>query len=128
MSKVLMGARKIESMKLLEALITERNHGIIDVRTPIEYRDGTFFDAPNSALRNFITVYGKMRKDTNKIVLIGSKQSMKDLEACIRYANNFPQVDKKLLNLSYVLYEDLVVKPPEAEKGTRRRERRKKGA
>jgi len=120
MNNTLHGARKIDNLSFLEKLVINQNHAIIDVRSPVDYRDGTLLDAPNAALRNFITVYSSKRKDTNKFILIGSKKDTVDLEACIRYANNFPQPDKKQLKISYVLYEDILERENDISRGKRK--------
>ena len=102
-------AKKIENFYFAEKLINERNHKVLDVRSPVLYRDGTIFEAPNAPLRNFITEFIRVRKDTNKIILVGSKDEQSDLDSCIRYANSFQlPIDKKELKLSYVLFEDMI--------------------
>lgn len=113
MDKTIQGARKIENLNYLETLVKDKNHALIDVRSPVDYRDGTLFDAPNSAVRNFITVFSNLRKNTSKFILIGSEEDTSDLEACIRYANNFPQPDNKQLQISYVLYEEIINSTPD---------------
>lgn len=105
---IIRGAKKIKSMSLLKTLVEDRGYAIIDVRSPLEYRYGTLLEAPNSAVRNFVTIYANNRANTAKFVFIGSTQSMEDLEMCIRYANNFPQPDKKQQNLRFVIYDELM--------------------
>lgn len=102
-------AKKIENYFFVEKLLNERKYKILDVRNPLMYRDGTIFDASSAPVRNFTTEFAKVRKYTNKIILIGSREDPSDLEACIRYANSFPiTMDNKYLNLSYVYYEDML--------------------
>lgn len=108
MSDAILGARKLKNLSFVEKLINERKYALIDVRNPVDYRDGSILNAPNAPLRNFITVFAKKRRDTNKIILIGSNKDKKDLEACIRYAINFNPPDNKELNISYLLYDELV--------------------
>lgn len=112
-------ARKIADYNFVYKLIDERKHKILDVRSPVLYRDGTLFEAPNAPVRNFTTEFAKVRKDTNKIILIGSREDTSDLEACIRYANSFPiTMDNKFLNLSYVYYEDMLEAKSKNKKGS----------
>lgn len=113
-------ARKIENYYFAEKLLNERKHRVLDVRTPLMYRDGTIFEAPSAPVRNFTTEFAKVRKDTNKVILIGSREDTSDLEACIRYANSFPiTMDDKYLNLSYVYYEEMLEsKEKEKKKGS----------
>lgn len=108
MNTTIHGCRKIEDLNFLQKLVKERNYAVMDVRTPIQYRDGTLLDAPSAPLRNFTMEFIKTRKNTNKIVLIGSKEDPSDLESSIKYAINIPNPDAKTTNISYVFYEEMV--------------------
>lgn len=107
MNTTIHGCRKIEDINFLQKLVDDRNYALIDVRSPVQYRDGTILNAPNAALRNFTIEFLKTRKNTNKIVLIGSNKDRAELEASIKYAINVPNPDAKITNLSYVLYEEM---------------------
>lgn len=104
------GCRKIEDLNFFEKLVNEQNYSVLDVRTPVEYRDGTLMDAPNAPLRNFVTEFIKTRRGNNKIILIGSKDDISNLEASIKYTNTVPAPDEKVSKISYVFYEDMLNK------------------
>lgn len=112
------GCRKIEDKAFFERLINERGYKVIDVRPPLAYRDGTLMGAPNVALRNFLPEFMRVRKETNKIILIGSKDDPSDLEASLKYAITAPAVDEKMSNISYVYYEEMM-----GEENTRNKKR-----
>ena len=99
-------AKKIDNIHFAQKLIDERKHRALDVRSPVEYRDGTLFEAPNAPLRAFVNEFLKVRKETSKVILIGSKEAQDDLASCIRYAHSFQVNDNKELRLSYMYYED----------------------
>lgn len=124
MNTTIHGCRKIEDINFLQKLVNEKNYALIDVRSPVQYRDGTILDAPSAPLRNFTMEFLKTRKVTNKIVLIGSKRDTSDLEASIKYANNTPNPDAKMTNLSYVFYEEMTGE----EKPERAKPKRKRGS
>lgn len=107
MNTTIHGCRKIENVNFLQKLVNERNYALLDVRSPVLYRDGTILNAPSAPLRNFTVEFIRTRKNTNKIVLIGSKADTSDLEASIKYAISIPNPDTKETNLSYVLYEEM---------------------
>jgi len=81
-----MFAKKINDINFLKSLVEKRGYSVIDTRSPIEYRNGTLFNAPNAPLRNFLNVFIPMLKESNKIVLIGSDKDRDAFRACIRYA------------------------------------------
>lgn len=105
--KTILGARFIDNEAFIKKLVNERNFHVLDVRSPVDYAEGTILEAPNAPLRNFITEFGKRSKDSRKFVLIGSSKDIDGLRSCIRYAINFPSASTKPLNLSYTLYEEI---------------------
>lgn len=107
MNNNIRGCRKIEDFNFFKKLVEERGYSVMDVRTPVAYRDGTLFNAPNAPLRNFVAEFIKTRRENNKIILVGSKNDTTDLEVSIKYANNVPDPDNKSTNMSYVFYEDM---------------------
>jgi len=61
-----MFAKKINDINFLKSLVEKRGYSVIDTRSPIEYRNGTLFNAPNAPLRNFLNVFIPMLKESNK--------------------------------------------------------------
>jgi hypothetical protein len=87
-----MFARRVNNTALLNKLVNDKGFSVIDTRSPVEYRDGTLFDAPNAPLRNFVTTFVPMVRSNKKIVLIGSAEDNDAFKACIRYAEqNAPE-------------------------------------
>lgn len=81
-----MFARRINNTALLNKLVEEKGYAVIDTRSPVEYRDGTMFNAPNAPLRNFMTTFIPTVRSNNKVVLIGSGEDNDAFKACIKYA------------------------------------------
>lgn len=96
-----MFAKKINDINFLKSLVEKRGYSVIDTRSPVEYRNGTLFNAPNAPLRNFLSVFVPMLRESNKIVLIGSEKDNEAFKACIRYAE---QNMKPNTQLSYYYY------------------------
>ena len=94
-------ARRINDKKFLEKLVNDLGYSVIDTRSPVEYRNGTLFNAPNAPLRNFLGEFARVLKDSNKVVLIGSEKDEKAFQACIRYAE---QNAKENTKISYYYY------------------------
>jgi len=116
MDNTIYGCRKIQDKSSFEKLINEKSYAVLDVRSPVEYRNGTLMEAPNATLRNFTTEFLKTRRLTNKIILIGSREELRELESSIKYAYNTPNPDAKKTNLSYVFYEDIQTPQPKDKK------------
>lgn len=81
-----MFAKKVHDEKLLNKLVQKDGYSVIDTRSPVEYRNGTIFNAPNAPLRNFMTTFIPMARNNSKIVLVGSPDDEAAFKACIRYA------------------------------------------
>lgn len=108
MDTTIHGCRKIQDKSFLEKLVNERKYTILDVRSPVDYRDGTLLGATNAPLRNFTMEFMKARRETNKIIILGSKEDPSNIEVSIRYANTVPNPDSKSTNMSYVFYEEMI--------------------
>jgi len=98
-----MNWRRVKDLKHLEKLVNERNHVLIDVRSPDQYRYGTVMDAPNAPMRVLLPALKKCLDRTRKIILIGSEHDMESLNACLQYSVQVGPIDMKM---SYFLYED----------------------
>jgi rhodanese-related sulfurtransferase len=96
-----MFARRINDTKLLEKLVNEKGFAVIDTRSPVEYRDGTIFDAPNAPLRNFMATFVPTVRSNKKVVLIGSAKDNDAFQACIRYAEQNAPAEA---NIRYFYY------------------------
>lgn len=96
-----MFARRINDQQFLKKLVEDQGYAVIDTRSPVEYRNGTLFDAPNAPLRNFLGEFMRVIKDNKKIVLIGSDKDDAAFQACIRYAE---QNAKDNTKISYYYY------------------------
>lgn len=105
--EMIFDCKKIQNKNTFTKKVKEQNNAVMDVRTPIQYRDGTFFNAPNVSLRNFFPEYLRLRKKHNKIILIGSRDDMDSLRASVKYAFSLSPPDKKKTALSYVIYEEI---------------------
>jgi rhodanese-related sulfurtransferase len=58
---------------------------VIDMRSPIEYRDGHIDEAVNLPLRNFLNTITPLNRDT-KLILYADIMENEDLVAGVRYA------------------------------------------
>ena len=85
-------AKKVHSLDFFKKLVEKDGYAVIDTRSPVEYRDGTLYNAPNAPLRNFMPQFVQTVKDTKKVVLIGSQRDTESFEACIRYAEQVGNV------------------------------------
>lgn len=81
-----MFARRVNNKALLNKLVNDKGFAVIDTRSPVEYRNGTLFDAPNAPLRNFMATFIPTVRSNKKIILIGSGEDKEAFQACIRYA------------------------------------------
>ena len=82
----MMFARRINDRSFVKSLVEDNGYAVIDTRSPVEYRDGTLFDAPNAPLRNFLGEFMKAAKEHKKVILLGSEADDDAFKACIRYA------------------------------------------
>lgn len=65
--------------------LTERGAMLVDMRSPVEFRNGTVEGAVNLPLRNFTNTLMGLDK-TTKIIMFSGSQDDSDLTAGINYA------------------------------------------
>lgn len=75
---------KFASRKRVEQL-TERGAVLVDMRSPVEFRNGTVDGAVNLPLRNFLNTITGLDKKT-KLIVFSEKQDDADITAGINYA------------------------------------------
>ncbi len=69
----------------VDALMKKKST-LIDMRSPVLYRDGTYMDAPNLPLMNFCNNLFSLDKSKNIILIVDSSDDA-DIKTAINYAN-----------------------------------------
>lgn len=66
--------------------VVNNNAKLVDMRSPIDYRDGTIFEAENLPYRNLVNSVGLFDKKQKLVVLIDKTKDREDLNTVIKYA------------------------------------------
>lgn len=87
--------------KRLQALLSNDKYTLVDIRTPVEFRNGSLPNATNLPLTNFANSLLKFKKENRKLLVFGSSSNLKDIEAASRY------VDAVGVPAEYTTYENI---------------------
>lgn len=73
--------------KRLKSLLNNDKCEIVDIRSPVEFRNSNIARSVNLPLTNFANYLMKIKNDNKTLLVYGSASNIKDLEAASRYAN-----------------------------------------
>jgi len=83
--------------------LVQKGAKLVDVRSPVSYRDGTISGAVNLPFKNFLN-YLLSVKPTDKVIIFSDRYVDSDLKDILKYADQLNKLDCLLVST----YKDLV--------------------